>query len=145
MPQATNIVLADAQGSPVNHTFIPMGRDKDDWFWFEDQSAASGIGNWRISVLLLKPPAPQAGQSSDGRNYRVKIQLHEPILANVTNSTVSGVLPAPTLAYTVRSLHEFVLPERSALLDKQNIAKMAPLLLQNAQIKAVIETLSYLY
>lgn len=145
MPQAANIVLDDAAGTPVAHTFVPMGRDKDDWFWFEDQSQASAIGYWRISVLLQKPPAPQAGQSSEGRNFRVKVQLHEPILANVTNSTVTGVAPAPQLAYTVRSLHEFVIPERSALLDRQNVAKMSALLLQNTQIKAVIENLQYLY
>jgi hypothetical protein len=145
MPQASNIVLADAAATPVNHTFIPMGRDKDEWFWYEDQSAASAIGNWRISVLLQKPAAPLPGQSSEGRNYRVKVQLHEPILANVSNSTVSGVAPAPTLAYTVRSISEFILPERTALLDRQNIAKMFPLLVQNAQIKSVIENLQYLY
>lgn len=145
MPQAANIAIADAAATPVTHTFVPMGRDKDDWFWFEDQSMPSAIGYWKISVLLQKPAAPLPGQSSDGRNYRVKVQLHEPTLANITNSTVTGVLPAPQLAYTVRAVSEFILPERSALLDRQNIAKMFPLLIQNSQIKAVIENLQYLY
>lgn len=140
---ASNIVLADATGTPVNHTFIPMGRDTNGTYWFQDQSQANAIGYWRISVMLKRPPNPLAGQSSDGRNYRAVVELHEPALANITNSTVTGVLPAPQLAYTVRSKQEFVLPERSDLLARQHIAKMAPLLIQNAQIKAVIENLTF--
>lgn len=146
MPQAVDIAIADAAATPVTHTFVPMGRDpSSDWFWFEDQSAASAVGNWRISVKIDKPPAASPGQSSDGRNNRVRIQLHEPVLANITNSTVTGVLPAPQLAYTVRATMEYILPERSSLLDRKNINKMFPLLLQNAQMASIVENLQYLY
>lgn len=138
---ASNIVLADAAGTPVNHTFIPMGIDLKGVYWFEDQSASYAIGYWRISVKLARPEAPRPGQSSEGRVYRVSVGLHEPVLANITNSTVTGVLPAPQLAYTMRGVTEFVLPERGSLLDRQNISKMVPLLLQNTQIRAVVENL----
>lgn len=141
---ASNIVLADAAGTPVNHTFIPMGYDRDGLFWFEDQSPASAIGYWRISCELKRPPQAKAGQSSDGRVYRARFGLHEPVLANITNSTVSGILPAPALAYTVRSFTEYVLPERTAVLDRQNISKMMPLLLQNTQIRAIVESFQWL-
>jgi len=145
MPQATNIVISDAQATPVAHTFVPIGMDtKTGLFWFEDQSQANVLGYWRISVERKSPPPASAGQSSEGRSYRLRYGLHEPILANITNSTVSGVAPAPTLAYTPRAFAEFVLPEQTALLDRQNLAKMTPLMLQNAQIKAQIETLGYL-
>jgi hypothetical protein len=140
----SSIVLADAAATPVNHTFIPMGYDSKDVFWFEDQSPPSAIGYWKISVELKRPPMAGAGQSSEGRVYRARIALHEPLLANITNSTVTGVLPAPQLAYTVRSFTEYVLPERSALLDRQNVSKMTPLLLQNSQIRAVVEQLQWL-
>jgi hypothetical protein len=142
---ASNIVLADAAVTPVNHTFIPMGYDKNGVFWFEDQSQANAIGYWRISVELKRPPPAAPGQTSEGRAYRARVNLHEPVLANITNSTVTGVLPAPQLAYTVRSFTEFALPERSALLDRQNISKMMPLLLQNAQIKAIVENFQWLF
>jgi hypothetical protein len=141
----SNIVLADAATTPVNHTFIPMGYDKDGIFWFEDQSQSAAIGYWRISCELRRPPQPQPGMSSDGRVYRAKYALHEPVLANITNSTVSGVLPAAQLAYTVRGFCEFVLPERSAVLDRQNISKMMPLLLQNTQIRAITENFQWLF
>lgn len=142
---ASNIVLNDAATTPVAHTFIPMGYDTNGVFWFEDQSQSNAIGYWRISAELKRPPAAAAGQSSEGRVYRARFALHEPVQANITNSTVTGVLPAPALAYTVRSFSEFVLPERSSLLDRQNIAKMTPLLIQNAQIKAIIENFQWLY
>jgi hypothetical protein len=142
---AVNIVIADALGTPVNHTFIPLGVDpKTGTMWFEDQSQANALGYWKISVERKAPPPPATKASAEGRTYRLRFGLHEPVLANITNSTVSGVMPAPQLAYTPRSFCEFILPEEGALIDRQNMAKMTPLLLQNAQIKTMIETLGYL-
>lgn len=141
---ASSIVLADAQGTPVNHTFVPIGRDGKGVFWFEDQSQANAIGYWKISVELIRPAVPAAKQSSDGRSFRVKVGLHEPILETVSNNTVSGIAPAPTISYTVRSFTEYVMPERASLLDRQNVRKMNYNLQNNAQVVAVVETLTYL-
>lgn len=145
MPQAANIVLADAQGTPVNHTFVPIGKDANGVFWFEDQSQASAIGYWKISVEIRRPPPATPGSSSTDRTHRVRVGLHEPILENVTNSTVSGVAPAPTLSYIPRVFVEYVMPERSALLDRKNLRKMENLLTANAQIIDVVENLTYLW
>lgn len=141
---ASNIVLADAQATPVNHTFVPVGRDKNSVFWFEDQSAANAIGFWKISVELTKPPVPTAQQSSSGRTIRVKVGLHEPILETVSNNTVSGIAPAPTVSYVPRVFCEFVMPERAALLDRKNLRKMMASLLGDTQITAVVESLAYI-
>jgi hypothetical protein len=141
---ASNIVLADAQGTPVNHTFIPVGRDKNDVFWFEDQSQANAIGFWKISVELTKPPVPTAQQNSSGRTVRAKVGLHEPILETVSNNTVSGIAPAPTVSYVPRVITEFIMPERSALLDRKNLRKMKALLLADAQIVNLVENLVYI-
>lgn len=145
MPQAANIVLADAADTPVNHTFVPLGQDSNGTFWFEDQSAPSAIGFWRISVETKRPPQPQAGTSADSRTFRVRVGLHEPRLANVTNSTVTGVEPAPQLAYVVRSFTEYVLPERTTSLDRKNIRKMNAALQANSLIIAIVELLEGLY
>jgi len=144
MPSASNIVLADAQATPVNRTFIPMGRDKNGVFWFEDQSPTSAIGYWKISVELKKPSPAAAGMSSNGRSFRVAIGLHEPVLETVSNSTVSGIAPAPTIAYTPRVVTEFILPERAVLLDRKNLRKMVANLVADANIVAVVENLQYL-
>jgi hypothetical protein len=138
---ASNIVLADALGTPVNHTFIPVGRDKNGVFWFEDQSAANAIGNWRISVEFTRPPVPQAQQNSSGRSNRAKISLHEPILETLSNSTVSGISPAPTVSYVSRAYSEFVMPERSSLQNRKDLRKMMANLLNETQMVALTETL----
>lgn len=144
MSAAVNIVLADAQATPVNHTFVPIGKDEKGVYWFLDQSAPNAIGYWRISVDISQPKSPQVGESSGRRVNRIAIGLHEPILENVTNSTVSGIAPAPTVAYIPRSFHEFVIPERSALLDRKNLRLMASNLLKDANIVQVVENLNYL-
>jgi hypothetical protein len=138
---AVNIVLADAQATPVNHTFIPLGPDKNGVFWFEDQSQASPIGYWRVSVALKRPTNAKAGSSSKDRVLRATIALHEPILENVTNSTVSGIAPAPTIAYANRCFVEFVLAERSSLQNRKDLRKMVATLLGEAQVTAIVENL----
>lgn len=144
MPAAANIVLADALATPVSHTFVPIGRDARDpnIFWYEDQSAANAIGNWRLNISLKRPsPAFNAGDSSRGRNYTVVVGLYEPVLETVSNNTASGIIPAPTIAYSLKSRHEFVIPERSTLQDRKNIRKMAGNLVNDAQVIAVVESL----
>jgi len=141
---ASNITLDDAQATPVTHTFVPIGRDPNGVFWFEDQSQANAIGFWKLSVLLKRPQVAPAGASSDGRAYRVLVTLHEPILETVSNSTVTGIAPAPTIAYTSRAFTEFVLPERASLQNRKDLRLMMMNSLINTQIKNVIENLTYI-
>lgn len=138
---AVNIVLADAQGTPVNHTFVPLGPDREGVFWFEDQSQASPIGYWRISYALKRPPTSTAGQASNQRTYRAAIGLHEPVLENVTNNTVSGISPAPTVSYIPRCFVEYVMPERSSLQNRKDLRKMTYNLQNETQLIALVETL----
>jgi hypothetical protein len=138
---ATNIVLADAQGTPVNHTFIPIGPDANRVFWFEDQSQATPNGFWRISVSLKRPPPAVAGSSSTNRTYRATIQLNEPVLETLGTQTVSGIPPAPTVSYVPRFICEAVLPERTVLQNRKDLRKMMANLLAEAQMIALVETL----
>jgi hypothetical protein len=141
---ASNIVLADAQGTPVNHTFVPIGRDKNGVFWFEDQSQANAIGFWKLSIDLKRPPAPNGKASSDGRSFRARVELHEPILETVSNNTVSGIAPAPTVSYVTRSYTDMVMPERASLQNRKDIRKMMYLALNDSQIINCVENLTYI-
>lgn len=143
--QAVAIVLADATGTPVNHTFNPNGRDANEVFWFIDRSQANPIGYWKISVELKEPPPAKAKESSAERTFRVKVTLHEPVLEVVSNSTVSGITPAPTIAYIPRVSTEYIMSERSTLLERQHLRKMNANLQANAQVVSVVETLERLY
>ena len=146
MPQASNIVLADALGTPVNHTFVPLGPDSKGVFWFEDQSAAAGIGNWKISVEIRRPGPAKQGDNSSGRTNRVVLGLHEPILETLGNNSVSGVVPAPTLSYISRAIVDVIMPERATLQNRKDLRKMFALLLADTgNIIPVIENLQYIY
>lgn len=147
MAAAANIVIADAQATPVNHTYVPIGPDVKDpsIFWFEDQSQASAIGFWRISAQLKRPAPARQGQSSQQRTIRAIIGLHQPVLETVSNSTVSGITPAPTLAYVPRTICEFIIPERSTLLNRKDARKMMSLLLADSQVVALVENLASIY
>lgn len=140
-----NIVLADAQATPVSHTFVPVGVDSNGVLWFEDQSAASPIGFWKISFQITRPKPAAPGESSKDRVIRVKVGLHEPILENVTNSTVSGVAPAPTISYVNRSNREFIFAERSSQQNRKDLRKMDWNLSNEAQFVNMVENLIFPY
>lgn len=137
----SNIVLADAQATPVNHTFAPQGADSNGVEYLTDYSGPNAIGYWKISLQTLAPQNARAGEDSKNRTYRVKVGLHEPILETLSNSTSSGILPAPTVAYIPRAFIEYVLPERSTLQNRKDIWKMLHLLAANSQIQDFVENL----
>lgn len=145
MSQLTTVTLTDAQATPVAHNFVPNGRDEKGTFWLIDRSLTNAIGYWKISIEFKEPPPATAGTASKDRSYRVRYGLHEPIMEALSNSTASGVLPAPTVAYIPRSFMEFILPERSVLLDRQNIRKMSAGLLNDAQLLNIVQLLDRPY
>lgn len=141
MAAAANIVLADAQATPVNHTFIPLGPDANNVWWFEDQSAVAPIGYNRISISLVRPIGAKQGEDSSKRIARVKIGLHTPKLETVSNNTVSGIAPAPTVSYIPRCNVEFILPERSTAQDRKDLRKFVQYVLADANVLYAVELL----
>lgn len=137
---ANSIGLADAQATPVIHTFVPLGPDNDGVFWFEDQSQASPVGFWRISYQLKRPKPGTAGSSAT-RTYRAVIGLHEPILETVSNNTVSGIAPAPTISYVPRTFTEYIMPERASQQNRKDLRKMNYNLQNEAQLISMVENL----
>lgn len=146
MSAVSAIVLPDAQATPVNHTFIPLGPDAKNVWWFEDQlaSAASPIGYQRLSLSLTRPSNPAPGASSQERVSRVKMTIHLPRLETLS-SNAAGFTPSPTVAYVPRMTVEFILPERSVLQDRKDLRKYITGLLGNQQVIDAIESLQNVY
>lgn len=140
MSAVANIVLADAQATPVNHTFVPIGPDKQGVWWWEDQSTTSSLGYNRISAQLIRPGNPAPGASAESRMNRVKLTIHTPKL-EVLSNTSSGFTAVPTVAYIPRSTHEFILSDRAVVQDRKDSRKYAAGLLADAQIIDMIENL----
>lgn len=135
MAVATNIVLADAQASPVNHTFVPLGPMKGyDMVW-EDQSQASPNGYWRIGVSQSRPSNKIAGSP-----IVTKITLLEPVLEAIAPAA-SGLTQPPTVAYTPSVVTEYRVSDRSNLQVRKDLRKMNANLQAEAQVTAWVETL----
>lgn len=139
MAIATDIVLADAQATPVNHTFVPQGRSSDGYYYWEDQSASSPLGWWRVGLKVDKPIPTAAGAKATAVT-RVRVKLLTPVLETLGTND-SGLTPAPTIAYIPAFHGEFPTSLRGSSLDRKNVRKMAYNLLGNAQMISAIENL----
>jgi hypothetical protein len=107
---------------------------------FEARAANAGIpvGYYKISMNLQRP-------TKDRKTYRVGMKLELPVMEVVSNSTVSGIEPAPTVAYKPLAELSWVLPERSSLQSRKDLRKMFYNLLNNAQVVAAVENLDFPY
>lgn len=135
----SSIVLDDDAATPVAHTFVasrtgidPKGDQVAQW---TDRSQAAPVGFWTITSKMSAPTPARP-------TWRLELALNEPILANITNSTVTGVEPAPEVAYVTRAQATLILPQRGSLQSRKDIQKMFANLLANAQVAAMIEDLS---
>ncbi len=145
MSAVAAIVLADAQATPVNHTFTPLGPDANGVWWFEDQSQSSPIGYWRISISLKRPAPASNGQAADSnRVSRVRMGFNMPVLETLGNNS-AGITPPPTVGYVERSAIEFILAERDTLQNRKDLRKMSQNLMADAQVVAMVESLQNIY
>lgn len=144
MAAVANIVLADAQGTPVNHTFIPLGPDSSGAWWFEDQSQSSPIGYWKISIQLVRNGSVTQGANAGDRTSRVKITLHEPVLETVSNNS-GGLTPPPTIAFVPRVSTEYIMSDRSSPQNRKDLRKMNYNLQNEAQVVAMVEQLQNIF
>lgn len=144
MSAVANIVLNDAQATPVAHTFVPIGQDAKGVWWYEDQSASAPIGYNRISLELVRAGNPSPGQNAGQRMNRVKIGLHTPKLETLGNNSL-GITPPPTVAYIARANLEFVIPDRSTLQDRKDLRKFVDFLAAEVQVTDMVENLRNVY
>lgn len=138
MAQATSIILADALATPVNHTFTPVGPQKDGFFAFEDQSASSPVGYNRIEVRGRRTGNTSSGDAGS-RSYRIELRVKTPKLETIATSD-SGFTPPPRVAYVPAVEVSFVISDRGTLQDRKDIRKYISGLLANSQIVDLIES-----
>lgn len=142
MANIANIVLNDAQATPVAHTFAPAKTPVDGSVW-EDRSASQYIGFNKLTMQLTRPTGPTNGTGN--RNLKLLIKLETPKLENVTNSTVSGIAPAPTVSYRPVAEMVFTLPERCSLQDRKDLQKYCLQLFSNSFVTDAFEKYELAY
>lgn len=149
MPAIANVVLANGESTPVNHTFVPLGQDvKTGIWWFEDQSPRvavnSSLGYPRMGVRTKREMEAAPGQSAKNYVTRVEVTFAIPMLESLGTSS-SGFTPAPQVAYVDRVKTEFILSSRDALADRKDVLAYAKNSLANANIVDLVHNLSMLY
>lgn len=78
MPSAANLVLTDRAATPVNHTFIPFGKNADGTFEFHEVTGIPSADP-KITALTRKTAAGK---------LQSKIRIAVPV---ISNSTVNGI------------------------------------------------------
>jgi hypothetical protein len=131
-----NIVLADALGTPVNHTFAPA-KTQADMALLEDRSAGLYIGFNKLTFNLQRP---KGASGVSNRNLRLSIRVETPKMEVVSNNTVSGIAPAPTVSYRPVAELNFTFPDRCSLQDRKDLQAYVLQLLQNSFVTAAVET-----
>lgn len=138
MAARSNIVINDGQTTPVSHTFSPCSGDGNvagvSMIRYEDRSGGISVGFPTVVFATRKP----AGKL---RNHKLAITVSRPVLENVSNSTVSGIAPAPTVAYDVVFRGEFILPERSTMDARKDLLAYVKNLLANAATTSAVQDL----
>lgn len=139
MPSIANLVLADGQASPVNHTFevmtAQMGEDRPAVFM--EKSAGSVNGYLQLTVLTRK--------SKTNGSYKTLVKLALPTLETVTGSSPSGFAPAPAVAYTEFATLDITHPERSALQNRKDVLAYLASLFNHAEFKKVVHNIEPFY
>lgn len=141
MAARANIVINDGQASPVAHTFNPakvVDIDAVTLATYEDRSGGIAVGFPVVSISMRRP-------SKTSRTYKVQLKVVVPTLETISNSTVSGILPAPTKAYDTLVNVEFITHERAPLQSRKDILAYAKNLLAHAVVTSAIQDLDMPY
>lgn len=130
MPDISTIVVPDAAATPVNHTFT-LQKVNGDTAYFLEQSSASALGYW---PLTLTNRSPLAGQLE--KLYRSKLAFAMPV---VVTETINGI-GRPRLEYTLRYNVEAVVPAEAVLQNRKDLRKLAVGIQNDAAWIAMVET-----
>jgi len=140
MAAIANITINDGLATPVAHIFAPA-KTQADMALLEDRTSASNpsgifIGFGKLTMMMERP---KGASGSATRNIKASIKIETPKLETVSNSTVSGIAPAPTVSY--RPVAELMLtfPERCSLQDRKDLQAFVKNLLSNAFVTDLFE------
>lgn len=135
MAAIANIVINDGQATPAAHTFAPA-KTQADMALLEDRTAGIYIGYNKLTFALMRP----VGASKEAtRNLKLSIKIETPKLETVSNNTVSGIAPAPTISY--RPVVELMVtfPERCSLQDRKDLQAYIKNVLANSFVTDAFE------
>lgn len=141
MPAVASFTINDGQGSPVAHTFDPIGRDaKTGVYWYEQVTPAptNKLGAVRIGIKTVRKA--QVGSTLEESSH-VSYSITVPTLETLGTND-AGLTPAPTISYQEKARLVFDLAERATTQERKNARVFSANLLAHAIVVANIDTLS---
>lgn len=113
IPDVTTLKTTDAATAQTG-SFSPEGFKQTGVAKWVNRAPGIALG-MPVFTMSVRPPT----QAS--RVYKVTAKVVIPTLEQTSPSTATGIQPAPTKAYDCTCVMEFMLPERSTLLERQNL------------------------
>jgi hypothetical protein len=110
----SNVALTTSTTVGVDRTFDPEGFNAPGVARWVDRVGGIELGFPSLD-LSVRPPPPRGGGE---RMYKVTTNLRVPTLEVTSPSTMTGIQPAPTLAYALWAKLELMLPARSTLAER---------------------------
>lgn len=141
MATAANIVIADGQASPVNHTFA-VARIEPEVALFEDRVGGIYLGYNKLTLGIIRPKGPQ--QISTG-NLKLRVKIETPKLETTSASTATGIQPAPVVSYRLVQDNIGTIPDRSTLQDRKDLQAFTKNVYAHAAVTAMYETFELPY
>lgn len=143
MPQIGNIVINDGASTPVQHTFVPIGKDANGVFWWEQSTPAptTPVEAKKISYSQTRVMGSSRQVTGIGRCV---YSLWVPTAETLGNNS-AGITPPPTLAYEEKARIQFDLAERSTKQQRKDTRVLALNLLGSAMAVANVDDLQTSY
>ncbi len=141
MSSIATIALIDATPTtPVTRNFVPDSQgllpNGRRVAVFEDRSANNGVpvGFGRTTITFAKP-------QKDRKTYQVDVKFEIPVCEVLSNSTVTGFPPAPTVSFRPVFEGRFILPERGTAQSRKDLRKMVYALMNDNMVVKSVEDL----
>lgn len=143
MPAASNVVINDGAGTPVSHTFIPLGKDEKGVMWFEQTTPTPTniLGAKRIGYKQTRNMLPGGVLN---RTSKVTLTLMVPTIEAMSVSD-GGFTPAPQTSYVEKARVEFDLADRSTMQERKDTRVLLANLLAASQIVTAVDGLQPMY
>lgn len=129
MGEIATITVQDSV--PADHVFTPQKIDGDTARWV-NRAGGDAVGFEPLS-LTVRQPLP--GQPE--KLYRVSLAL---ALPQTVNETINGVT-TKALSYTIRANVEFIMPQVSTKLSRENALALVTDLLSSSLVVSAVEDL----
>lgn len=130
MTDIANIVIADGEDTPVNHTFIPV-QQSPNAIYREDIADVPVLGQGLLNVSL----------TNNAQIYKTRIVLEIPVMEEAVAQNTAGYTAAPKVAHTLRADIVLFAHARSTAQQRDNLITLVANAIVNAQVSGTYVSL----